>query len=306
MEVGECTVCHDHHKIRHPTPELFHGPSEPQLAGGEITSRDPFQAAIGDLPAGHKATAAWHVAIAPHVAPEDTGLVHHVEISAAGMPPLLLEATIRPGESPDASSKIEARTPTLSASLSMESVSGTPVQAGDAILLRLEIEGAGAGATGIKIRDIAGRSIAPIQGSVCRTCHEKGDKCDVATEKIYKDLLSLDRDQRGAAAILREAEIAGMEVSRPLFDLKSKGTSAAVESRALIHSFEPSRVGERVSEGRKIAAGALDEGHRALDEIQYRRKGLAVSAGLAGMVLIALALKIRQVSSRREEESENL
>jgi hypothetical protein len=120
---------------------------------------------------------------------------------------------------------------------------------------------------------------------------------------MYSNLSSLDREIRRGTAMLRKAELAGMEVSRPLFDLKSKGTTAAIEARSLIHSFEPGRLVKRATEGRAAAAEARAAGIHALEEIQYRRKGLAVSLVLVILVLTGLALKIREVDRSRREDS---
>jgi hypothetical protein len=96
-----------------------------------------------------------------------------------------------------------------------------------------------------------------------------------------------------------------MEVSRPLFDLKSKGTTAAIEARSLVHAFDPARLVKRANEGRVAAAEAKAAGNKALEEIQVRRRGLAVSLVLVVLVLTGLGLKIRQVDRSRREDSGN-
>ena len=116
---------------------------------------------------------------------------------------------------------------------------------------------------------------------------------------MYTALTSLDATLRDSAALLKRAEVAGMEVSGPIFDLKSKGTTAAVEARALIHSFDPERLLKRIAEGEAVGTSARKAGVAALAELQFRRKGLAVSLLLIGLVLLALYLKIRQVGRVR-------
>jgi hypothetical protein len=112
---------------------------------------------------------------------------------------------------------------------------------------------------------------------------------------MYSALVSLDRSLREAQGVLREAAVSGMEVSGAQFDLKSKGRTAAVESRALIHAFDPDRLIARTEEGKGIAAVALDAARSALAELQFRRKGLGVSLGLIALVLAGLFLKIRAI-----------
>lgn len=301
QEIPECSVCHDHHRILHPTPELFHGQSAPELSQGRVAEAAPFRAVLGAIAAGEKATATWRMLLRAHIAPDDARLVHRIEISAEGVAPFAVDATVRPGDPLAA----EARTRTaasgpLAATLTIEPLSGAPVEAGDALRLALVVE-ASAAVEGVQVRDSLGRALDPIAGSACLACHSPGDSCDVATERMYAALSSLDRDLRQAAAILHTAEVAGMEVSEPLFELKSKGITAAVEARAFIHAFDPDRLVRRTEDGKKVAAAAYDAGKAALAEVQNRRKGLAVSLILVACVLGLLSAKIRAVDRARRE-----
>ncbi len=303
MEIGECTACHDPHRTRHPTPELFHGGSAPRVTAGKMVSADPFAAEMGGIEAGGKGEAVWMAAIRPRVADADPRLVHRVEVTADGAAPVVLDATVRPGSPTPASVAGGDASTGLLAVLAIEPVSGEPLEAGDMLRFRLEVR-AGAGKTlhGVHVRDRPGEAVEPHPGSACLSCHEVGDACDQATERMYAALVSLDRDLRGAAAVLRRAELAGMEVSTPLFELKSQGTTASVEARAFIHTFEPDRLVQRAEEGKKIALSTRKAGEAALAELQYRRKGLAVSLVLVAMVLAAIYLKIRQVDEMRRRE----
>ena len=302
MDLGECVVCHDNHAIRHPTPELFHGGSAPEVSAGTITARDPFTAEAGDLAAGQRWSATWRVVLEPHLPADAPGLVHHVEVRSEGAPPLRLDATVRPG--PMQGDDVRAEASGLIASLSITALSGLPVEAGDALALRLEIQASGtAPVRGIRVRDLPGDGLEPVAGSACRTCHEPGDACDEATEKMYVALSTFDRELRAAAAVLHRAEVAGMEVRAPQFELKSKGATAAIEARALVHSFDPERLVARTEEGRTTAASALAAGHAALGELQFRRKGLAASLVLVALVLLGLYLKIREIDRRRRGEA---
>lgn len=304
LKVPECIVCHSNHRIRHPTPELFHSRSGPAITAGTITNKDPFAAAIGDLDPGRSVTATWRTALTPYIAAGDPRYRHAVEIAADAMQPVVLDATVRP-EAPAIPPPVRVQNPTgLSAVLTVSPLSGLPVDAGDALLYRLELRAAGrTPIRNIRLRDMPGQAVEPIPGSACFTCHKLGDSCDVASERMYDSLSRLDREIRFAGTLLRKAELAGMEVSRPEFELKSKGTTAAVEARALIHSFDPARLVKRAAEGRAAAAQARKAGFAALDEIQTRRKGLAVSLVLIVLVLIGLGLKIRDVDRAGREES---
>jgi len=301
LDVPECTVCHDNHGIQHPTPELFHGGSAPEIKAGKITGLDPFAAELGDLAAGALTSATWKVVLRPHVAADDKRLVHRVEVSAEGVEPLTLDATVRAGVPPG--DEVQAATPALAAKLTISPVAGLPVEAGDALVVRLEVQAGGAPVKGVKVKDLPGEAIVPVAGSACRTCHTEGDACDEATGKMYVALSTLDKELREAAAVLHRAEVAGMEVSAPQFELKSKGATAEIEARALVHSFDPGRLVARSEEGRKTARSALDAGRAALAELQVRRKGLAASLVLVGLVLLGLYLKMRQIDRLRGGEA---
>jgi hypothetical protein len=305
LKVPECIVCHSNHRILHPTPELFHGRSGPEITAGTITSKDPFAAQVEELAPGRKVTATWRNVLSPHAEPTDVRYRHTIEITARGTAPVVLDATVRPGDDIALRPQVQHGNPArFIAALAVEPLSGIPVEAGDAVLFRVEVvAGAGGAVQDLKILDRPGQAVNSIAGSACMKCHKTGDSCDVAAEAMYASLSSLDREIRRGSAMLRKAELAGMEVSRPLFDLKSKGTTAAVEARALIHSFDPGRLVKRAAEGRAAAAEARKAGLKALDEIQYRRRGLAVSLVLVVMVLVGLALKIRSLDQARREDA---
>jgi hypothetical protein len=55
----------------------------------------------------------------------------------------------------------------------------------------------------------------------------------------------------------------------------------------------------RAGEAREVADESHSAGGDALDEYQYRRRGLAVSLVLIALVLVGLALKIREIDRTR-------
>jgi hypothetical protein len=295
LELGECTVCHEHHDVRHPTPELFHGGSAPETSTGRVTAADPLVVEIDALAAGAPARVSWRVALRPHLSADDARLAHGVEVQADGTAPLEIDATVRPGDRPGDEPPRRATADALEAELTIVPLSGSPAEAGDALALELRVSTTRA-LRAVRIRDRPGAGVDPLAGSICLTCHSPGDPCDRASEEMYTALSSLDLDLRRAAARLKRAEIAGMEVSTARFELKSGGTTSAVEARALIHAFDPPRLLARTAEGRTVASAALAAGESALAELQYRRRGLAVSLVLVVLVLVGLYLKIRQLN----------
>jgi hypothetical protein len=72
-----------------------------------------------------------------------------------------------------------------------------------------------------------------------------------------------------------------------------------IDLQVLVHSFDPSPDGKFMTahaEGLEHAHAALESGAAALDELDYRRKGLALALIVIVAVLIGLALKIRSLS----------
>lgn len=301
LKAPECITCHGNHLVKHPTPDLFDGRSAPSVSRGEIVDKDPFQAKLGNLAPGDSIIVLWRDVLAPHIAAEDPRYAHRVEIAAEGIGPLTLDATVRPGTtSPPTPARLED-TSGLTAVLSVTPISGLPIGAGDALQFRLDMKSRGPlPLLGLTARDVPGDAVYPHAGSACLKCHRPGDSCDIATEKIFATLQSLDRKIRNSEAILTRAEIAGMEVSLPQYELKRKGISAAVEARALIHSFNYERVLKRATEGNVAAKAGFESGQHAMEEMGVRRRGLAVSLVLIAIVLGGLAIKIRGIDRGRE------
>src|SRR5205085_1386346 len=94
--------------------------------------------------------------------------------------------------------------------------------------------------------------------------------------------------------ILLTAQRGGVEVRavRPELDA---AVDNQIELEALVHSFSPAGAfAEKKKEALQHAQAALQAGQRSLDELQYRRRGLFIALGVILMVLVGLAIKIRQ------------
>ena len=68
-----------------------------------------------------------------------------------------------------------------------------------------------------------------------------------------------------------------------------------VQSHVLVHTFAADQFGKAAAEGLASAQRAHEAGEAALQEIQVRRRGLAVATLLVVVFLIALGLKIRSL-----------
>ncbi len=140
--------------------------------------------------------------------------------------------------------------------------------------------------------------IGTMQGSLCFNCHTAGDKGFVAAGRMRSRIDELIASIDKSTAILNTAERAGMEVSRPKFELKD-ATDALTHARVLIHSSSTDEVEKVIGPGLQVSAKGYEAGVAALAERRFRREGLAVSLifilFLAGLVY----LKIRQIEGRQ-------
>jgi hypothetical protein len=137
--------------------------------------------------------------------------------------------------------------------------------------------------------------------STCISCHSEGDKGFVAAGQVAQRLTQLQQQIDAVHEILTRAERAGMEVSRPLFELK-EARNNLTNARVLIHNVANPEFEPTVKAGAEIAVKSKQAGEAALAELQFRRKGLAVSLLVILFVCATLYLKIRQLSQPENEK----
>jgi predicted CXXCH cytochrome family protein len=130
--------------------------------------------------------------------------------------------------------------------------------------------------------------------AVCAGCHSRDDKGGKIAAAMRESIDSLSGEYDKAHTLLSRAERSGMEVSQAQFELSGART-ALVKARAAVHAFNAGTVEKETETGLSISAKAYALGIRALDELQFRRKGLAVSVVIILALIIGLVLKIRQM-----------
>jgi len=69
-------------------------------------------------------------------------------------------------------------------------------------------------------------------------------------------------------------------------------------ARTEMHGFDPAQVAPIIAEGTKIVASVDAAGQKGAAELQFRRRGLAISLGAILLFVIALGLKLRQIERR--------
>ena len=135
--------------------------------------------------------------------------------------------------------------------------------------------------------------------SVCARCHSPTSAGGMLAGKMLGAIERLKVSKERASVVLTSAEHAGMEVSQPLFELNEANT-ALIKARAAIHGFNEANVDKEVEPGLKVSEQAYARGLRALDELQYRRRGLAISALIILALVIGLVVKIRQMEKKQQ------
>jgi predicted CXXCH cytochrome family protein len=140
-------------------------------------------------------------------------------------------------------------------------------------------------------------------GAVCAGCHAPEDPGGKVALRMRGLLDALGGDLGRAEALLAQARHAGMEVSQAQFDLNG-ARDALVKARAAVHAFTAEAVRQEVEPGLAVAARARERGERAMQELDFRRKGLAVSAVIIVALIGGLVVKIRQVDRRWQERGE--
>ena len=138
--------------------------------------------------------------------------------------------------------------------------------------------------------------------AACTACHGAGDKGGKAAAEMRAAIDRLGAESAKARTVLDQAEHAGMEVSQAQFELNG-AREALVKARAAVHAFTGEAVAKETEAGLAVAARAQARGERALEELGFRRKGLAVSAVIIVALIVGLVLKIRELDRRAQRAS---
>jgi len=140
------------------------------------------------------------------------------------------------------------------------------------------------------------------QGALCINCHTNGDRGFVAAGRMRSQIDQLIGAISKSNDILTQAERAGMEVSRPKFEMK-EATDALTHARVLIHSSSAVEVDKVVAPGLAASVKGYQAGIGALAERRFRRQGLAVSLVFILFLALLVYLKVRQIESRQKESA---
>ncbi len=138
--------------------------------------------------------------------------------------------------------------------------------------------------------------------SACVQCHVAGDAGHSAAVTFVGRLGDLQNAIIRSDELLDRAERYGMEVSEARLE-QAQARDALTRARVTIHSFSLPRVEEDIQAGLKLAEKTQQAGVGALEERDFRRKGLGVSLLAILVVVIALRLYIRHIESEEAKET---
>jgi len=133
--------------------------------------------------------------------------------------------------------------------------------------------------------------------SACTQCHSEGDNGYDAAKRMRERIDQISASISRATEILDRAERAGMEVSRPRFDLNDS-KDALTQSRVLVHTFSPAEIDKAIDPGVDVSRKSYESGRAALNELSFRRKGLAGSLFFILLLALLIYLKVRDMESR--------
>ena len=162
------------------------------------------------------------------------------------------------------------------------------------------------GHTRIAHRDPTTRELVHEPVTRCTDCHAKSPTAEIPAvgyrlaAELRERFAEITSMTARAERVLHQARRGGVEVKTAAEEL-DQAVAAEIKLQALVHSFDASPqsdLDKTAAAAKDHARAALAAGNGALGELAYRRSGLAVSLLFVLLVLVALGLKIRQLSGR--------
>jgi predicted CXXCH cytochrome family protein len=130
--------------------------------------------------------------------------------------------------------------------------------------------------------------------AVCATCHDASSNGADTIKTVRSKLDELTSSMAGAQAIVDEAERAGMLVDEARKVLH-QAREQQIQSRVLVHAFAAAPFTKAVDPGIEAATRGQRIGEGALEEVQFRRRGLALATLVILGFLVTLWWKIRRL-----------
>jgi predicted CXXCH cytochrome family protein len=134
---------------------------------------------------------------------------------------------------------------------------------------------------------------------LCSNCHDEDESAWDTALELRADLEDLKAKLESAIAMVERSAVAGMEMSDAELVLIDANQSL-VMARNAVHAVTLETLKEHTDQGRTLAEEAQQMGVAALGELDFRRKGLAVSVIFILVLVFGIYLKIREIESTPE------
>jgi hypothetical protein len=130
--------------------------------------------------------------------------------------------------------------------------------------------------------------------STCTKCHSQGDEGYIAAQEIHSDLTTLATQYDDVKEKDADVQRKGMDDVDIGFLLQDAHQSL-IEARTLVHTFDPEKVGAKTDEGLKKVTEANTLADETIKDFYFRRRGFGLATLFITLLVVALALKIRQM-----------
>ncbi|MFQ5628717.1 MAG: cytochrome c3 family protein [bacterium] len=135
--------------------------------------------------------------------------------------------------------------------------------------------------------------------SMCTDCHDDDSKGYLVAAVMAGKIDSLKHNIAAADSLVGVAHRAGMEVSEAQFNVND-ANEFLIKARTMIHALSTTKLNDVTKPGNELATTAYEQGITALDGLQFRRKGLALSLFFILILAIGLYYKIKEVDQKTD------
>jgi predicted CXXCH cytochrome family protein len=135
------------------------------------------------------------------------------------------------------------------------------------------------------------------EGALCGTCHGPGDNGYKAAEAMRSQIERLKAGISQSQTMVASIENRGLELGDQVLALREAANHLTL-ARTEVHTFDPQTVEAVLNKGLTVVSQVDQAGQSAIDELAFRRNGLAVSLAAIILVVVALAVKIRSLEQR--------
>ena len=143
------------------------------------------------------------------------------------------------------------------------------------------------------VRKTSDAMIGTGEESLCINCHD-GDTGYRAAEEIHELITNFVVIYDSVTAKKDEVQRIGMNDTEMGFLLQD-AKQRLIESRTLVHTFDPAEVGQKTEEGMAMIGEALRIAEQEISDYHTRRRGFGVATIMITILVVALFFKIREM-----------